>query len=678
MHSFRDSAIDLARSGFRVFPLAPGGKIPAHGADWKRIATADPEKVHALWTDDTFGEQPFNIGIALDAHTLVIDVDVRDGKRGAETLRLLEAIDEPLPATYRVRTASKGDHHYFRVDPGAGPFGKSLGTNVDIKTAGGYVVGPGSIIDGKRYAVVGDTRPDQMQPLPVHFVGLARAGRRERDREKAAPGATLVELDSAGAITQAVNWLRESAPDHGTFAVAAKVKDFGVSEERCVELMLEHWRDRLELPKDDDHVALRVRNAYRYGRDPAGVVAPEAEFGAVEVVDRRTRSAPETQGKRPLAPGVIRPEDVGFIPPRQWLYGKKLSRKYTGFVASPGGVGKTAWVTTLALACASGRQLLHDKPHHPMRVWMYNLEDDIDELRRRVAAAMRFHDIPESALDNLRLNSGRDRGLKVIKMQNDSLIVQPDADALADCMRREDVELLIVDPFLRSHGVPENSNEAQDEVMRVYASIAQKTNAAILLVHHTKKGASGGDQEGMRGGGTQGGGARSVMMLAPMQAEEANKLGISERKRRLYVRVDDGKNNMAPPVESAEWFHLAGMSLDNGTPEYPEGDSVQVAHPWTPPSATAGLDPSDVDACLVEIIDGMADGERYSARPQDKTRWAGTLLMDRLGRSPQQAAEIVRAWLQAGALEIREYESKTQRKARKGLFTPTQIGEKPA
>ena len=55
-------------------------------------------------------------------------------------------------------------------------------------------------------------------------------------------------------------------------------------------------------------------------------------------------------------------------------------------VASPGGVGKTAWATAVALSLASGKALLHDKPHHPMRVWIYNLEDDILEVQRRLSS----------------------------------------------------------------------------------------------------------------------------------------------------------------------------------------------------------------------------------------------------------------------------------------------------
>lgn len=120
--------------------------------------------------------------------------------------------------------------------------------------------------------------------LPAELAARIGAPRPPTER-----GAVLVDDDDPSAIARAVEWLRHSAPDHGTFAVACRVRDFGVSEPMCGDLMLEHWRDRLELGKSDEHVLFRVANAYRYGQNPAGVRSPEAEFEPVEVVDRRTK-----------------------------------------------------------------------------------------------------------------------------------------------------------------------------------------------------------------------------------------------------------------------------------------------------------------------------------------------------------------------------------------------------
>ena len=48
-----------------------------------------------------------------------MDVDVRDGKRGANVLALWEAINDPLPPTYEVRSWSGGRHLKFRHETSA-------------------------------------------------------------------------------------------------------------------------------------------------------------------------------------------------------------------------------------------------------------------------------------------------------------------------------------------------------------------------------------------------------------------------------------------------------------------------------------------------------------------------------------------------------------------------------
>lgn len=378
--------------------------------------------------------------------------------------------------------------------------------------------------------------------------------------------------------------------------------------------------------------------------------------------------APAKPERPPLVAGEISLNDLDTLPPREWLYGFKISRKYVTFMAAPGGAGKTALAQVMALSAATGQAFLHDKPVKPLRVWVLNLEDDIIEMKRRLKAAMIHYGLGPEVLENIRFNSGRDRRFTIVRRGRDeNYIIEPDYRAVIDEMKRCGIDLLIVDPFLRSHQVPENDNEAQDEVMRLYAQIAQEANAGVLLIHHVKKGAVAGDMDSMRGGSTQGGGARSVLTLASMTAEEAKAAGIDEKARRLYVRIDDAKNNMAPPLAKAEWIKLESVSLGNGTPDYPEGDHVQVATKYSLPGIWDGADASFETAALEAIGKGLPDGERYSERSQDGERWAGTVLVGRFGRSKAQADEILKGWKKQGWIKTMDYMSTKQRKTRKGL-----------
>lgn len=277
MTSKRTAAVALAKLGRRVFPLAINGKTPAHArVDWTKTATSDPARVYEMWTDPVFGtEIDYNIGRALDRDTLIVDTDVRDGKQGAQSLALLEAIYDELPPTCTVITPSGGDHREFTTEDSA-KFAAVLGTDIDLKGFGGYVVAPGSTIDGKAYRLKDDTAP---APLPPWVASHAPA-KRHRERVTS-DGNAIAELDTADAVKRAAEYLSSRAPDHGTFKVACRIKDYGVSREQCLDLMMDHWPPAEA--KGTDHVEFRVNNAYSFGQNAVGIASPEAEFDAVEI-----------------------------------------------------------------------------------------------------------------------------------------------------------------------------------------------------------------------------------------------------------------------------------------------------------------------------------------------------------------------------------------------------------
>ena len=283
------SALALAAQGFAVFPLVINGKVPAIDGNWRVVATTDPDKIARLWSDPVFGSEiDYNVGVALDSKTLVVDVDTRNDKRGAQSLVTLEAINDPLPPTHEVVTASGGRHLYYKV-PDSGVFPKELATHIDLKGEGGYVVGPGSTIDGRSYEARGEGGRSGIADAPSWVRDLGNANRPSA-RDRVAPGTEITELDTPNAVARATEWLTNSAPDHGTFKVACRVKDFGISEATALELMTEHWPGADA--REYDHIEFRVQNAYRYGTSPAGVSNPEAEFDAVEPSPDKPKAPP--------------------------------------------------------------------------------------------------------------------------------------------------------------------------------------------------------------------------------------------------------------------------------------------------------------------------------------------------------------------------------------------------
>src|SRR4051812_43667497 len=90
-----DYALNAARQGYYVFPCVADGKVP-QVRRWESVATVDEEQIRRWWTR----WPDANIGAAVGASGIsVLDVDVRDGKRGTQSLDELEIKFGELPRT---------------------------------------------------------------------------------------------------------------------------------------------------------------------------------------------------------------------------------------------------------------------------------------------------------------------------------------------------------------------------------------------------------------------------------------------------------------------------------------------------------------------------------------------------------------------------------------------------
>jgi RecA-family ATPase len=93
-------------------------------------------------------------------------------------------------------------------------------------------------------------------------------------------------------------------------------------------------------------------------------------------------------------------EDDEPIPPRGWLLGNIFCRRFLSSLIGDGGVGKTALRIAQLLSLAVGRSLAGEHVFHRCRVLLVSLEDDRDELRRRVRAAMLHHGIEPAEVED--------------------------------------------------------------------------------------------------------------------------------------------------------------------------------------------------------------------------------------------------------------------------------------
>lgn len=266
------TAREFAAVGVPVFPCEVGGKRPACPNGFKD-ATTDLVQIDAWWS-----EADYNLAIEPEqAGWCVLDPDLY--KSGTpEAWAALHA--EGLPETYVVGTPRGGQHHYYSGSlPGSA---HKLGHGIDTRGVGSYVLIPPSVTEDGPYKVLHDR---DIAELPEWVAERVRA--KDLVVQSAPAG---MELDTAGNVARAVAHLKLTpgavefqGSDETTYKVACELRELGVSRERALDLMVEHWMPRCVGTWTAEFIAGKIDNAYSYAQNAPGAFAvPPAAvaFGA--------------------------------------------------------------------------------------------------------------------------------------------------------------------------------------------------------------------------------------------------------------------------------------------------------------------------------------------------------------------------------------------------------------
>jgi hypothetical protein len=352
--------------------------------------------------------------------------------------------------------------------------------------------------------------------------------------------------------------------------------------------------------------------------------------------------------------------DPACIPRREWLYGEHYIRRYLSATLATGGVGKSSLTVVEALAMVSGKPLLGTAPKERLRVWIWNGEDPMDEIQRKVMAAALHYGLSADDLSGLFVDSGRETRLQIAKSSRDGVeIATPLVNSVIQTLIENRIDVLSVDPFVTTHTVNENDNAAIQAVVRQFAYIAEEANCAIDLSHHTRK--TGGNEatvEDGRGASALLAAVRSARILNPMTAKECDLFGVDNRRR--FFRVDNGKANLALPPDKTDWRQMQSVELGNG-------DNVGVVTVWKPPDPFEEISRSDLFNAQTEVAKGGP-----WRRDQQSPAWVGHPIALALGWDLEQRGykrrleAILKVWITNGAFE--EYTDTDPRKREQKQF----------
>lgn len=549
-----EAALAWAARGYRVFPCVPNAKRPLL-EDWPALATTDENTIRAWW----FQHPDANIGMA-GTGLVVLDLDEKNGRTGVQDFYNLGLDFDTLT----VATPSGGYHVYYAGPPTANSAGK-LGHGIDTRGPGGYVLAPGSSIDGAEYAIVYD-KP--VASVPPSVMAQLEAPRSRATQEQAVP-----ELDSPGAIAAAVGFL-ESAPlaiegsfgDNTTYRVCCEVRDLGISESMALDLMLEHWNDRCSPPWSVEELRTKVDSTYRHAQNPAGAKAAEALFNGI-VVEPPQYEAVE----RSSVPGAIFGNLIpaNALAPRRWVMRRALLRGDVTLIDAPGGTAKSTFILTQIAHLVQGLDFLDwSNVAGPCKAVVYNAEDSLEELSMRLHAICKFYNFdPEVVSSRIALISGRgDSRLKLTSGtggRGDPVLgIEASMRMLVEIVANNpEVAVISLDPLAKLHSAPENDNAAMSAVMDVIDAVTTAADVATLIAQHTAKAR---DAQGGRGASSITDSARISFSLRGPTEEDVYLYGIEASEKNRFVRLDDGKMNRSLQKVTPTWLEKHSVILENG------------------------------------------------------------------------------------------------------------------
>lgn len=535
MSELKKAAIELAKRGLWIFPCIAGTKRPVLPGYLKMRMSV--EEVEAWWTehpDDNIGMNPAANGF------VVIDLD---------TYKPECNWDRGMPDTMMVTSASGGEHHYFKDGGNRFP-GKFNGyTGVDIKHTG-VVVLPPSRFEKGTYEWVDDDEPIDLPdwvPTRAKVVidplaaGLLQA-RRGEDAER------LIEI-----VRQAENTL----PDREAWlavGMGLHFETWGTEHEEAAREAWVEWCRKWDGNDDKDQLEIDAVKMWDSAAPPAKLLAEGRKPYTGGSVRHHLKPKPPEIPAVALNDGEYVTIDGNYLlqtelPDIDWIIDDMIPSGDLISIAGPSGVGKTRYIALLIACLLTGRTDLMGLPaaNRPISTLYFANEEKGEDLQRRIKAAMHANGLVGGRKSWVR---GKDAGRVRFLTQVDGTLA-PNLellDGIVEKVKRDEIELVIFDPFNTLGGEEENSAASVDQIISCFQYIAQHTGAAVMFIHHTPKDrteapdALSGDSNAWRGSGAIFSALDEGFTLFPFlpPACRANK-DAKDNRRKLFQMQRDGQ-----------------------------------------------------------------------------------------------------------------------------------------
>lgn len=477
---------------------------------------------------------------------------------------------------------SRGQHRWYRMPKDLAITNAASAAKIDIRGEGGYVVAPGSTYaDGTRntwdIAPGWDLNDFNLLPeLTAEDLGAIQryGGRWSATNAEGAPQGDQEVLIDLGAVRTPHDG-RPEAPggrNNALTSLVGKWVQAGLAVDRLISKANE-WNQSCPKPLGTEEVLATIVNVIMtHGRkkgivphthEPGGAPDEQGQKGGVEVL-----SFGELADDPPAAPETFWQDGVLFRGARM-------------LVAGPPKIGKSSLVIQLAIAAATGGELLGYPFARPLRVLWVQAEIHVAFLHQRLHRLTA--DLPPAARGLL-----RDQFIMTGRCDLDLLDGRA-YDLLSSLIGDKRPDLLIIDPIINFSSADENDNAEMRKLLRLVDALGARHDCAIVLVHHTRKDASTGGFDAVRGASTLRGWFDTGLMLSgdaaqPVASYECRNaaalptmlLEKTEQGRFIPCTLTDEVGESADPTVRGV---MPGNARPNGKPR-------TTTKPTTKPNAT--------------------------------------------------------------------------------------------
>lgn len=430
--NLKESALNYAKAGMRVFPLRPNSKSGQILRSWKNEATTDITTIEKWWNTNP----NYNIGIATGEGVLVVDIDVKHEAKGLESIK---EYGVGLPDTARVKTPSGGYHLYYYIE---GDFKNRVNIypGIDIRANNGYVVAPPSQIDGRCYEWDNNDPVVQADGFVYGFLS-----------GPVGPPSDM-PLHMENKITQGQR-------NDMLFKLASSLQSKGLADKAILNALWQENKAKCDPPLTKEEVKAIYQS----------------------VTDRYDKGTSTYQeNTKNLSTKMISMADVEEKEP-EWLIRDFIPKGAITILAGDGGVGKTTIWCDIVASISSGTYTFFEDENYslieerkPQKVMFFSSEDDMNTTLKK----------------RLRVNGANMNNIFTIKLSDERFQeVKYNSPYLKELVNTHKPVLLVFDPL--QGFLPNNVNMGYRNQMRNTLAplngFGEELGVTTLIVCHTNK-----------------------------------------------------------------------------------------------------------------------------------------------------------------------------------------------